>query len=128
MMVMVHRLGYNDTVDTLLGLERTVVQKEEYTVMYDVQCEYIRFISEGVEERYQNAYLSQVHYYLNRVIVKLVGIPKDINIEEFKVAPNRHGGKDYKTMKQFLMEDMVYVKENGVEYKNPVRKVQKAAE
>ena len=36
MMVMVHRLGYNNTVDTLLGLERTVVQKEEYPVTYDV--------------------------------------------------------------------------------------------
>ena len=35
MMVMVHRLGYNDMVETLLGLERTVVQKEEYPVTYD---------------------------------------------------------------------------------------------
>ena len=36
--------------------------------------------------------------------MKLVGIPKDINIKEFKVAPNRHGGEDYKKIKQFLME------------------------
>ena len=33
-----------------------------------------------------------------------------------------------KKIKQLLMEETVYVKENGVEYKNPVRKVQKAAE
>ena len=51
MMVMVHRLGYNNMVDTLLGLERTVVQKEEYPVTYDVQCEDIRVSSEGVEDR-----------------------------------------------------------------------------
>ena len=57
MMFMVHRLGYNDMVDTLLGLERTVVQKEEYPTTYDVQCEDIRVSSTGVEERYQNAYL-----------------------------------------------------------------------
>ena len=62
MMVMVHRLGYNNTVDALLGLERTVVQKEEYPVTYDVQCEDIRVSSKGVEERYQNAYLSQMQY------------------------------------------------------------------
>ena len=96
--------------------------------MYYVQCEDIRVSSEGLEERYQNAYLLQVQYYLNRVIVKLVGIPKDIDIEKFKVAPERHGGKEYKMIKQLLMEETVYVKENGVEYKNPVRKVQKAAE
>ena len=126
MIVMVHRLGYNEMVETLLGLGKTAVQKEEYPVTYDVQCEDIRVSSKGVEERYHNAYLSQVQYYLNRVIVKLLGITKDINIEEFQVAPNRHGGKGYKIIKQLLMEETVYVKENGVEYKNPVRKVQKA--
>ena len=30
MTVMVHRLGYNETVETLLGLGKTEVQKEEY--------------------------------------------------------------------------------------------------
>ena len=49
MMVMVHRLGYNNTVDTLLSLKRTVVQKEEYTGTYDVHCEDIRVSSDGVE-------------------------------------------------------------------------------
>ena len=90
MMVMVHRLGYNDTVDTLLEIGRPEVQKEEYPTTYDVHCDNIRVSSDCVEERYQNAYLLQVQYYLNRVIVKLVGIPKEINIEEFTVAPERH--------------------------------------
>ena len=53
MMVIVHRIGYNDTADTLLGLEKTVVQKEEYPVTYDFHCKDIRVSSEGVEERYQ---------------------------------------------------------------------------
>ena len=44
------------------------------------------------------------------------------------VEPERHGGKESKTIKQLLTEDTVYVNENGVEYKNPVRKVQKATE
>ena len=57
-----------------------------------------------------------------------MGIPKEIDIEEFMVEPERHGGKESKTIKQLLTEETVYVKENGVEYKNPVRKVQKATE
>ena len=81
MMVMVHRLVYNDTVDTLIGVVRTEVQKEEYPTTYDVHCEDIRVSSDGVEDRYQNEYLSQVQYYLNRVIVKQVGIPKEIDIK-----------------------------------------------
>ena len=76
MMVMVHRLGYNEMVDTLLVLGKAEVQKEEYPVTYNVQFEDIRVSSDGVEERYKNAYLSQVQYYLNRVIVKIVGFLK----------------------------------------------------
>ena len=53
--------------------------------------------------------------------MKLVGIPKEMDIKEFMVEPGRHGGKEHKTIKQLIMEETVYVKENGVEYKNPVR-------
>ena len=63
MMVMVHRLGYNETVETLLEMGRAEVQKEEYPTTYDVHCTDIRVSSDGVEDQYQNAYLSQVQYY-----------------------------------------------------------------
>ena len=115
MMVMVHRLGYNETVETLLEMGRTEVQKEEYPTTYYVHCADMRVSSYGVEDRYQNAYLSQVQYYSNRVIEKVIGIRKEINIEEFVVEPQRHGGKEIKTIKQLLIEETVYVKENGVE-------------
>ena len=50
MMIMVHRLGYNETVETLLEMGRTEVQKEEYPTTYDVHCADIRVISDGVED------------------------------------------------------------------------------
>ena len=46
--------------------------------------------------------------------MKLVGIQKEIDIEEFMVEPGRHGGKESKTIKQLFMEETVYVKENGI--------------
>ena len=86
----------------------------------------IRLFKDDVEKRYRNAYLSQVQYYLNRVIVKVVGLPKEIDMEKYCVGPEDHGGHGTKTLKQLIMEDATYIKENGVEYSNPVRKVQKA--
>ena len=57
MMVMAHRLGYNETIETLLEMGRTEVLNEEYPTTYDVHCEDIRVSSDGLEERYQNVYL-----------------------------------------------------------------------
>ena len=62
------------------------------------------------EERYRNSYLSQVQYYLNRVIVKVVGLPKEIDMEKFLVGPEDHGGNGRKTLKQLIMEDATYIK------------------
>ena len=62
------------------------------------------------------------------VIVKVVGLPKEIDMETYVVGPEDHGDSGRKTFKQLIMEDATYVKENGVEYSNPVRKVQKVME
>ena len=88
----------------------------------------IRFNKVDAEERYKNAYLSQVQYCLNRVIIKVVGLPKEIDMEKFMVGLEDHGGSGRKTLKQLIMEDATYIKENGVEYSNPVKKIQKAKE
>ena len=65
---------------------------------------------DDVEERYRNAYLSQVQYYLSRVIVKVVGLPKEINMEKYPVGPEDHGGHGTKTLKKLIMEDATYIK------------------
>ena len=49
-------------------------------------------------------------------------MPKEINMETFMVGPEDHGGSRRKTLKQLIMEDAMYIKENGVEYSNPVKK------
>ena len=49
-------------------------------------------------------------------------------MEKHLVGPEDHGGHGRKTLKQLIMEDATYIKENGVEYSNPVRKVQRAKE
>ena len=118
MTVLVHIMGYNEINDALLGSGGMEVSREEYPVTYNIQMEDIRVNNEGVEERCRNAYLPQVKYYMNRVIVKIVGLPKEINMDTFIVRPENHGGSGVKTIKQLIMKDVTYVKENGVEYKN----------
>ena len=91
MTVMVHRMLYSKVTKTLLEIRSKVVTKYEFPVMYDIQMEDIRVNNEDAEERYKNAYLSQVQYYLNRVIVKVVGLLREIDIEKFMVGPENHG-------------------------------------
>ena len=81
-----------------------------------------------MEERYRNAYLTQVQYYMNRVIVKIVVLPKEINMDTFVVGPENHGGSGVRTIKQLIIEDATYIKEHGVEYKNPLKKLQKVVQ
>ena len=87
MTVMVHRMRYSEVTNDLLGIGGKEVTKDEYPVTYDIQMEDIRVNKENAEERYTNTYLSQVQYYLNRVIVKVVGLPKAIDMEMFMVGP-----------------------------------------
>ena len=125
---MVHRFSYVDVKKAKLECRIKEVSKHEIPVTYDIKMEYIRLIKEDAEKRYKNAYLSQVQYYLNRVIVKVVGLQKEIDMKKFLVGPEDHGGSGRKTLKQLIMEDATYIKESGVEYSNQVRKVQKANE
>ena len=62
MMVMVHRFWYVEVTKELLECGKIEVSKHDFPVTYDVKMEDIRLIKEGVEERYKNAYLSQVQY------------------------------------------------------------------
>ena len=128
MTVMVHRMRYSEVTNALFRIGGKEATKNEFTVMYDIQIEDIRVNKENAEERYTNAYLSQVKYYLNRVIFKVVGLPKKIDMETLMVGPEDHGGKGRKTLKQLIMEDATYIKESRVEYSNPVRKVQRVME
>ena len=57
-----------------------------------------------------------------------MGIPEDVNIEKYVINPEVHAGNDEREIKQLIMEEATYIKENGTEYKNPVRKVQKMAD
>ena len=103
MMVLVNRQSYADVTKALLECDKKERSKKEYPVTYDVKMEDIRLRKDDVEERYRNAYLSQVQYYLNRVIVKVVGLPKGIDMEKYHVGPEDHGGHGRKTLKQLIM-------------------------
>ena len=103
MTVMVHRMWYSEVTKALLESGRKEVTKHEFPVTYDIKMEEIRVNKEDSEERYKNAYLSQVHYYLNRVIVKVVGLPKEIDMENFMVGPEDNGGSGSKALKQLIM-------------------------
>ena len=128
MAVTVHRMRYNKVTDAIIGIGERKVAKDEYPVTYDIHMEDVRLNRDNVEERFRNAYLSLVQYYMNRVIVKIVGLPKEINMDTFIVGPENHSGSREKTIKQLIMEDATYVKENGVNYNNPVKQLQKVVE
>jgi len=128
MVVMVHKHGYDQTITALLNMEKDKVNREEYPVTYDIQMEDIRVGGGDVEDRFKNAYLSQVQYYLNRVWIKIMGIPDEVDLEKYKVNPEIHGGEGDKSIRQLILEDVKYIKENGQEYKNPVRKIQRVEE
>ena len=110
MTVMVNRMRHSEVTNALLGIGGKEVTKDDCPVRYDIQMEDIRVNKENAEESYTNAYLSQVQYYLNRVIVKVVGLPKAIDMETFMVRPEDHGGSGRKTLKQLIMEDAMYIK------------------
>ena len=75
-----------------------------------------------VDERFKNAYLSQIQYYLNRFWIKIVGVTGDIDLGKYVIDPNNHGGREERTIKQLIMEEATYRKENGTEYNTPVKK------
>ena len=85
----------------------------------------LRIGGRDVEERFKNAYLLQIQYYLNRVWIKIVGVTGDIDLDKYVIEPRNHGGQEEGTIKQLIMEEATYIKENGTEYKNPVEKVQR---
>ena len=60
MMVMVHRQSYIDVTKAILECGKKEGSKYEFPVTYDVKMEDIRLIKKGAEEKYRNAYLSQV--------------------------------------------------------------------
>ena len=104
-------------------MQRDEVRKEELPTTYDMELEDIQIGGRDVEERFKNAYLSQIQYYLNRVWIKIVGVPEDIDLDKYTIEPRKHGGREERTIKQLIMEEATYIKENGTEYKNPVKKI-----
>ena len=69
--------------------------------------------------------MSQIQYYLNRVWIKIVRVPGEIDLDKYVIDPKNHGRRKENTIKQLIMEEVTYIKENGTEYKNPVKKVQR---
>ena len=57
-----------------------------------------------------------------------MGIPEDFNLEKYVINSEVHGGNEEMMIKKLIMEEAIYIKENGMEYRNPVRKVQKMAD
>ena len=110
MTVMVHRMRYSEVIDAILEIGGREVTKGEFPVMNDIQMEVTRVNRENVEERFRNSYLSQLQYYMIRVIVKIEGLPKEIDMEMFVDGQENHGGSCRKTIKQLIMEDATYVK------------------
>ena len=55
----------------------------------------------------------------------MVGMPRDIDAERLMVKPEDHGGVYQKTLKQMIIEDTYYFRDDGRQYKNTVRKVQR---
>ena len=97
-------------MDTILGLQNRHVDRGDYPVTYDVQMKDTRVTGGNMEERFKNAYLSQIQYYLNQVWVKIVGVPADIDIGKIPVPPEVHGGTGEKTIKQLIMDETIYIK------------------
>ena len=59
-------------------------------------------------------------------MVKIVGMSRIIDMKRFMVQPEDHGVVEQKTLKQLILEYMHYIRENGREYKNLVRKMQRS--
>ena len=110
MVVIVHRQGYNNTVEELIRLNEEPAMKTLYPTTYDLQFEDIRIVKDEVKERFKNAYLSQVQYYFNLVWVKIVGLPRELEIDRHYVKSKYHGWNELKTIKQLIMEDTYYIK------------------
>ena len=91
-------------MDALLEMQREDIKKEDFPTTYDIEFEDIRIGGSDVEERFKNAYLSQIQYYLNRVWIKIVGIPGDIDLDKYVVDPSKHGGREEKTLKQLKLK------------------------
>ena len=125
MVIMVSNVKYDQTGEALLDMQREEVRKEEFPTTYNIELEDIRIGGRDVEEIFKNAYLSQIQYYLKRVWIKIVGVPGDINLDKYVIEPRNHGGQEDWTIKQLIMEEATYIKENGTKYKNPVKKIQR---
>ena len=120
MVVMVQRMGYDQTVEALFEMQQGPVGREEDPVTYDIQMEDIRVEGENSEDRFKNTYLSHIQYYLNQIWIKIVGIPEYVNLEKYLINTEVHGGNEERTIKQLIMEESTYIKENGTEYRNQV--------
>ena len=116
MVVMVNKVGYDQTVEALLEMQREEVRREDFLTTYNVELEDIRVGGKDIEERFKNSYLSQIQYYLNRVWIKIVGVTGEIVLEKYVINPKNHGGREEHTIKQLIMEEAMYIKENGTEY------------
>ena len=92
MVVMVNKVGYDQTVEALLQMQKEEVRREDYPTTYDVELKDIRIGGKDTEERFKNAYLSQIQYYLNRVWTKIVGVPGDMDLGKYVIDPKNHGG------------------------------------
>ena len=62
MVVMVNKVGYDQTVGALLEMQREEVRKEDFLTTYDIELEDTRIGGRDVEERFKNAYLLQIQY------------------------------------------------------------------
>ena len=58
----------------------------------------------------------------------MIGLPREIDVDSFMVQSEDHGGSKEKTIKKLILEDTFHIRQNGREYKNPVRKVQRSKE
>ena len=56
-----------------------------------------------VKDRLKKKYVSQVQYYINQVWVKIVGLPREIEIDSYRVQPKDHGGSEKRTIKQLII-------------------------
>ena len=65
---------------------------------------------------------------MNQLWVKIVGVHADIDLEKFPVPPEVHGGTGWVTVKQLIMYEATYIKENGIEYRILVSKIQRMSE
>ena len=113
---MINKVGYDQTVEALLDMQREEVQREDLPTTYDIELEEIRIGGKDTKERFKNAYLSQIQYYLNRVWIKIVGVPGDIDLKKYVIDSKNHGGREECTIKKLIMEEAMYIKENGTKY------------